>query len=105
MVTGWPVVGLIAVASVLGLPEDIWYPELAVVLEGQARSVPDAAAPVRTVRADGSGDDAVVSLTRQLLAEGRTVTVATSDRGLAERSRTAGAAVLGAGRMRELLGY
>ncbi|WP_312180508.1 NUDIX hydrolase [Arthrobacter sp.] len=92
-------------ASVLGLPEDTWYPELAVVLEGQARSAPDPAAPVQVERAEGSGDDAIVALTQQLVTAGRTVTVATSDRELAERSRTAGASVLGAGRMRELLGY
>lgn len=92
-------------ASLLGLPEDRWYPELVVVLEGQARSVPDPVGPVRVIRAEGSGDDAVAAAAEQLAAQGRIVTVATSDRGLADRSRGAGASVTGAGKLRELLGY
>ncbi|MBD8043463.1 NUDIX domain-containing protein [Arthrobacter sp. Sa2BUA2] len=92
-------------ASLLGLPEDLWYPELVVVLEGQARSAPDPAGPIRVVRADGPGDDTIAAVTEQLVADGRTVTVATSDRELAERSRGAGASVIGAGGFRDLLGY
>ncbi|MBD7994348.1 NUDIX hydrolase [Arthrobacter sp. Sa2CUA1] len=92
-------------ASLLGLPEDTWYPELVVVLEGQARSVPDPAGSVSVVRAEGLGDDTIAAVTQQLVAGGRTVTVATSDRELADRSRSAGASVVGAGQFRELLGY
>lgn len=97
-------------APLLGLPEDTWYPELVVVLEGQARSVPDPAAPnpagrVRVIRAGGSGDDAVAAAAEQLAAGEYRVTVATSDRELADRSRSAGAAVIGSGRLRDELGY
>ena len=97
--------------AVLGLPEDTWYPELVVVLEGQARSVPDPAdtdatvGTVRIVRAEDSGDDTIAAVAGQLAAEGRTVTVVTSDRDLAERSHGAGASVIGAGTFRDLLDY
>lgn len=91
--------------EMLGLPEDCWYPELVVVLEGQARSAADPEAPVRIVRAEASGDDTIVAVAEQLAARGRVVTVVTSDRGLAERSRLVGASVLGAGTFRDLAAY
>ena len=92
-------------AAVLGLPEQTWYPEYTVVVEGAARTAADPEAGVRLVRAPGSGDDAVAAQVRQLAESGRRVTVATSDRGLAGRCRQEGAAVLGGGAFRELLGY
>ena len=91
--------------ALLGLPEDTWYPELVVVLEGQARSVPDPAGTVRIVRAEGSGDDTIAAVAGQLAAAGHSVSVVTSDRELAERSRGTGASVIGAGIFRDLLGY
>jgi 8-oxo-dGTP pyrophosphatase MutT (NUDIX family) len=102
-------------ANVLGLPEDLWFPDYAVVVEGQSRGVtapglpavtmPTAVAAVELVRAQGSGDDAIVSCARRLAAEGRQVTVATSDRGLADRCAEAGAGVIGAGQLRDVLAY
>ncbi len=92
----------------LGVPDGTWFPEYAVVVEGAARKVSaeDSLDPsVRLVRAAGSGDDAVVAEVRELLGRGRRVIVATSDRGLADRCRTAGAEIVGAGRLRERLDY
>ena len=74
-----------------------------VVVEGQARKVAGPEDPdplVRLARADGSGDDAVVAEVEQLLSGGRSVTAVTSDRGLGDRCRSAGARVIGAGRLR-----
>lgn len=91
--------------QVLGLGEELWFPGFAVVVEGEARAVAEPELPVRVVRAKGSGDDAVALLAKELAGSGHRVTVATSDRELAGRSRRAGATVIGAGLFRELLGY
>ena len=89
-------------ASALGLPEHTWYPEWTAVVEGQARSA--AGAPgVETVRAEASGDDAIVAATQRAVAAGHVVTVVTSDRGLAERVTDAAAAVRGARWLLDLL--
>ncbi|MFT3798719.1 NUDIX domain-containing protein [Microbacterium sp.] len=48
---------------------------------------------VEVVRAEGHGDDAIVTVAERLIAAGRAVTVVTSDRGLGERAAGAGAAV------------
>ena len=82
-------------AEALDLPGYMWFPEWVAVVEGQARSV-DAVTGVEVVRAEASGDDAIVVAAERLVARGRTVTVVTSDRGLAERVTDAGAAVRGA---------
>ncbi len=89
-------------ASALALPADTWFPAWHVVVEGQARTVPDAAG-VRIVRAPGSGDDAIATEATGLLGDGRTVTVVTSDRGLAARAEKAGASVRGARWLLDLL--
>lgn len=89
-------------ADALELPEQTWFPEWVVVLEGQARSAGDAEG-VEVVRAEASGDDAIVSEARRRAGAGRSVTVVTSDRGLAERVTDAGAAVRGARWLLELL--
>ncbi len=89
-------------ASVLDLPEQTWYPEWTAVVEGQSGSV--AGAPgVEVVRAEASGDDAIVDATQRAVAAGRVVTVVTSDRGLAERVTDAGAVVRGARWLLDLL--
>ena len=82
-------------AEALELAGHMWFPEWVAVVEGQARSV-DAVTGVEVVRAEASGDDAIVAAAERLVARGRTVTVVTSDRGLAERVTDAGAAVRGA---------
>ena len=52
-------------ARVLQLPEDIWYPDITVVLEGGARSA-QGSGDLDVIRADGSGDDAVITAVREL---------------------------------------
>ncbi len=87
----------------LGLSAVRWYPEWTVVLEGAARAAAGGAGGagagagagagpgVEVVRADGSGDDAIVDATRRAVEAGRSVTVVTSDRGLRERVEALGA--------------
>ena len=76
-------------ASLLDLPEQTWHPEWIAVVEGQARSVAEAPG-IEILRAEASGDDAIVETVRQAIAAGRAVTVVTSDRELAERVGAAG---------------
>ncbi|MEV4687975.1 NUDIX hydrolase [Microbacterium sp. LWH3-1.2] len=89
-------------ASALEMPEQTWYPEWTAVVEGRARGV-EGDAGVELVRAEASGDDAIVLATQQALAAGRRVTVVTSDRGLSARVTGAGAAVRGARWLLDLL--
>ena len=72
------------------------------VVEGRAR---DVAAPegVRVVRADGSGDDALVACAQELADAGTPLVVVTADRGLRARL-TAGVPVVGPGRLLAVLG-
>lgn len=89
-------------AAALELPEHTWFPEWRVVVEGRARpagDVPDVA----VVRAEASGDDAIVAEVETLARAGRNVTVATSDRALADRVRQVGAQARGAGWLLDLL--
>jgi len=81
-------------ASVTGPDgEQVSFPEVVVVVEGQARDVP-APDGVRVVRAPGSGDDALVELVLDLTE--RPLLVVTADRGLRDRL-PADAAVAGPG--------
>lgn len=89
-------------AEALELPEHTWYPEWVVVVEGQARSVADTR-DLEVVRAEASGDDAIVAQVERLVGAGRSVAVVTSDRGLAERATDAAAVVRGARWLRDLL--
>ncbi len=81
-------------AGDLGLPAATWFPEWVVVVEGRASSVTGPPV-VRLVRAEGSGDDAMVAEAELLVAGGRPVTGVTSDRGLAARLNEVGASVHG----------
>ena len=97
--------GLAVPASALELDGDVWFPEVSLVVEGQARSIvqdqdqdqdqdPDAGAgsgAVAVVRAEAAGDDAIVAEVERRVAEGRTVVAVTSDRELRERVEHAGA--------------
>ena len=77
------------------LPDETDPPGFVLVLEGAARPAAarvDPAERVRVVQADGSGDDAIAALAREL--PGRRVVV-TADRELRQRCGAAGAAVLG----------
>lgn len=91
-------------AGALGLPEDVWFPEIHLVVEGEARDVDDAPeGAVRVVRADGAGDDTIVEVAERLRADGRSVTAVTSDRGLTARLERVGASVRSVSWLRELL--
>ncbi len=87
------------------LPDDTEPEEFIMVLEGATRAAAPrikaaqnkaaqnkAGAGVRVVQADGSGDDAIVALVREL--SGRRVVV-TADRELRRRCEAAGAEVFG----------
>lgn len=79
----------------VGLPGSTWFPEVSVVVEGQAKTATTTAADVQVVRAEASGDDAIVAEAHRLAHAGRTVTVVTSDRELSGRSAEVGATVRG----------
>lgn len=81
-------------AQRLGLAADRWFPEVTVVVEGQARAVEDVA-DIAVVRAPASGDDAIVAEAQRLVEAGREVTVVTSDRELRERVAALGARTQG----------
>ena len=83
------------------LPGENEPPEFVMVLEGATRAAaaridaapgPGPASRVRVIQADGSGDDAIVDLVREL--PGRRIVV-TADRELRRRCVAAGAEVLG----------
>jgi 8-oxo-dGTP diphosphatase len=90
-------------AADLDLPESRWFPDVSVVLEGQARGAAAEGAGVSVVRAEGSGDDAIVAETARLAESGRSVLVVTSDRGLVQRVEELGARTRGAGWLLERL--
>jgi hypothetical protein len=76
-------------------PGDTGPEEFVMVLEGATKAAApriENNSPVRVVEADGSGDDAIVALVREL--SGRRVVV-TADRELRRRCEAAGAEVLG----------
>ncbi len=89
-------------AADLDLPEHTWFPEIVVVLEGEARAAEDVAG-LTVIRAEGSGDDAIVLTAERLVAAGRPVAAATSDRELTDRLERAGASVRPVGWLRGLL--
>lgn len=96
-------VGALAAAGVeaerMGLAGSRWFPEFVLVVEGAARVIGDEQQGgdqrVSVVRADGSGDDAIVAEAARRVAGGATVTVVTSDRELSRRVTEAGARAVG----------
>jgi 8-oxo-dGTP diphosphatase len=95
-------------AADLDLPFDRWWPRWTVVLEGQARAAGADEAPVGVgagvgvVRANGSGDDAIVAATQAAVdAEDGPVVVVTADRGLRARVEALGADVRGPSWLRD----
>lgn len=77
----------------LELPDGIWFPHVAVVVEGQARSAGVETDEISIVRAPGVGDDTIAAEAARLVNEGFRTTVVTSDRGLTDRVISAGGAV------------
>lgn len=69
--------------------------EVVLVLEGAARAGQPVgrSGTVRTVHASGPGDDAIVAVAREQVADGREVVVVTADRGLRTRVEAGGAEV------------
>ena len=86
-------------AAALDLPENTWFPEITVVLEGEARDAADVPG-IRVVRAAGHGDDTLVAEVERRRAAGRDVTLVTSDRELGSR---VGAGVRPVSWLRDLL--
>lgn len=93
--------GLSVPAADLSVGGTEWFPEIALVVEGQARGI-DApeqdgtgellpAAVVSVVDADAAGDDAIVAEVERRVGDGQRVTAVTSDRALQERAAQAGA--------------
>lgn len=97
-------------AGELGLEAYRWFPRVSLVVEGEARAIPDADGRrgvherVDVVRADASGDDAIVDETRRVLSGGSPVMVVTSDRGLRARVEELGAQTHSVGWLQDLLG-
>jgi 8-oxo-dGTP pyrophosphatase MutT (NUDIX family) len=86
----------------LGMPAlAAWLPQVVLVVEGAARSVPAVAGGVDVVGATGSGDDEVVRQVGQ--GAGSTIVAVTSDRVLQERVRAAGGTPVGAAWLLRLL--
>lgn len=90
-------------ADSLGLPEDTWFPDWLVVLEGRAAAAADVPG-VGVVRAAGAGDDGIVAEAERLVRQGRPVVAVTSDRGLTARLVHLGVVVHGVRWLLEQLG-
>ncbi len=93
--------GVAVPAADLELGGTAWFPEVALVVEGQARDVtvsaPDGdagalpAGGVRVVRAAAAGDDEIVAEVARRVSAGQQVVAVTSDRELQARVASAGA--------------
>ena len=83
--------GLAVSAGDLELGGDEWFPEVSMVVEGQARGIDDDASAVAVIRAEAAGDDAIVAEVERRVAGAETVIAVTSDRELRERVERAGA--------------
>ena len=83
--------GLAVSAGDLELGGDEWFPEVSMVVEGQARGIDDDASAVAVIRAEAAGDDAIVAEVERRVAGAETVIAVTSDRELRDRVERAGA--------------
>lgn len=98
--------GLTVPAADLELEGSVWFPEVSMVVEGQARGIDSDSSVVSVIRADAAGDDAIVAEVERLVAAKHTVIAVTSDRGLRERVEHAGAErVRSAGWLRDLIDH
>jgi hypothetical protein len=77
-----------------GLPDIPGPVDVTLVVEGQARDIPQTGNGVLVSRAPGSGDDKIADLVRDSAPSRRTVVV-TADRGLRDRVVAAGGEVRG----------
>ncbi|WP_245981463.1 NUDIX domain-containing protein [Frondihabitans australicus] len=83
---------------------DTWWPDITLVVEGQAKRAqePAAGTRVRLLPAETDGDSAIVRHVAEIVGSARTVVV-TADRALAERASALGATVVGPRALLELL--
>lgn len=88
-------------AALLGEQHDSWWPEVTIVVEGQARRMSLEPEDVRIVRAPRDGDATIVD---EVAREHGPVTVVTADRELRERVAAAGARLASPGALIELFG-
>lgn len=102
---GSQLAGLSVPAEDLGVGGTHWFPEIAFVVEGEARALDDGAAgeSVSIIRAPGEGDDTIVEEAARRAADGQKVFVVTSDRELRSRIETVGANVASVRWLRDLL--
>jgi 8-oxo-dGTP pyrophosphatase MutT (NUDIX family) len=91
-------------AGPLGLPATMWWPDVVMVTEGQARGVPSLDG-VTTVEAPGSGDDTIVTVISDAITArpGDHVVAVTADRQLQARVNVLGAHTIGPRALRSLL--
>ncbi|WP_436530065.1 hypothetical protein [Actinoplanes sp. HUAS TT8] len=78
-------------AGLTGIPAPV---EVVLVVEGQARNIPQGPPGVRIERATGSGDDKIIDLVRDE-PRPRRIVVVTADRGLRDRAVALGAEIRG----------
>ncbi|GAA4684218.1 NUDIX hydrolase [Frondihabitans cladoniiphilus] len=109
---GVPASALVAVEPALAGAVDAWFPDVTLVVEGEAKSVgdPRPGSLVELLRAPTDGDSAVVAAVQGLLAPesgpaaaAPRVVVVTADRELAARVAALGASVVGPGILLALL--
>jgi 8-oxo-dGTP diphosphatase len=92
-------------AKALGLPAEMWWPEIRLVVEGQARNL-DPTPGVTVLAAETDGDTLIAETAQRLRDEhaGDHVVVVTADRELRSRVEAAGARVVGPANLLRLLG-
>lgn len=95
--------GVAVPAEAFGAGGTQWFPQVVLVVEGQARALEDTAEGIDVVRADGEGDDTIVAEASRRVGEGEAVLVITSDRELRARVEAIGARVESAGWLRGVL--
>ncbi|KAA9084930.1 NUDIX domain-containing protein [Microbacterium radiodurans] len=86
----------------LELAEDVWFPRIVAVVEGQARAVADAVG-IDLVRAEAAGDDTVLAEVARAAGAAERVTVVTADRELRGRVAALGARTVSPSWLRDLL--
>ena len=91
-------------SAILDLPGDRWWPELVLVLEGEARDASVSGGTVRVERAVADGDSRILELVDELRGVAAAqVTVVTADRALSDAVLARGAKVVGPKTLLELL--
>lgn len=95
--------GLTVRASNLELAGTLWFPDVALVVEGQAKRIDVSSTGVAIVRAPAVGDDEIVAEVERSASAGKIVFAVTNDRELRERVAGVGARVRSVGWLRGIL--